>query len=286
MDYGSELETDLEYAEDLGVKHDLGIVLRMIPSVLYGSGGAATSDEVTLLGIPIDNMTMDEAVEDILERMDGEKPHRVCFVNADCANLAFRNATYLDALQRADLCLADGIGMKLAGKMLGREIRQNVNGTDLFPRLCTAMENTGKGIYLLGARPGVVEDVAEWIRRNAPGADVRGLQHGYFKPEEEADVIARIRDSGARVLLVAFGAPKQDLWVREHLEESGVKVAMGVGGLFDFYSGRMPRAPQWMRDSGLEWLYRLIKEPGRMWKRYLVGNGVFLFRTLREKILQ
>lgn len=285
IDYGTELEADLEYVDRHGVKADLGITLRALPALLYGAGAATAPDRLTLLGIPITNVTMAEAVETILQRLDGAPPAQIAFVNADCANIAYRNAEYLKVLQEADYCFADGIGLKLAGKMLAREIKQNVNGTDLFPRLCEAMAPSGKGLYLLGARPGVAEAVADWVRNHYPGVKVCGFHHGYYQPEEEPAVLDAIRGSGADLLLVAFGAPRQDLWVRKHLLDTGVAVAMGVGGLFDFYSGRIARAPVWMREMGMEWVYRLIQEPGRLWKRYLVGNGLFLYRVLRERLL-
>jgi N-acetylglucosaminyldiphosphoundecaprenol N-acetyl-beta-D-mannosaminyltransferase len=227
---------------------------------------------------------MAESIEDILSKLNRETPSQICFVNADCANIAYKNGHYLRVLQGADLCLADGIGLKLGAKILGQDIKQNVNGTDLFPRLCESLSRTGKGIYLLGARPGVAESVARWVQENAPDTTVSGFRHGYFDPEEEAAVIEDIRRSGARLLLVAFGAPHQDLWINEHLHETGVNLAMGVGGLFDFYSGRLTRAPVWMREMGMEWVYRLIQEPGRLWKRYLIGNGVFLSRVTRERL--
>jgi N-acetylglucosaminyldiphosphoundecaprenol N-acetyl-beta-D-mannosaminyltransferase len=108
---------------------------------------------------------------------------------------------------------------------------------------------------------------------------ISGAHHGFFSEAEEADVLETIRRSGAAVLLVAFGAPKQDLWISRNLAAAQVRVAMGVGGLFDFYSGRIPRAPSWMRELGLEWMYRFIQEPRRMWRRYFVGNVVFLYRV-------
>jgi N-acetylglucosaminyldiphosphoundecaprenol N-acetyl-beta-D-mannosaminyltransferase len=113
-----------------------------------------------------------------------------------------------------------------------------------------------------------------------PGLTVSGTQHGYYEAAETTQVKARIRAAQADVLLVAMGAPKQELWIRQHAEETGVKVALGVGGLFDFYGGRIERAPVWMREIGMEWLFRLGKEPRRMWKRYLVGNAVFAARIL------
>lgn len=284
IDYGTELETDVEYVERHGVLQDIGISLRAIPAVLYGKGVASAPDKITILGIPLTNLTMDETVETIIEKLQGDQSVQICFVNADCANIAYRNPNYLDVLKKADYCLADGIGLKLAGKLLAQEIRQNVNGTDLFPHLCEALAKTGKSIFLLGAKPGVADDVARWISQHHPEVAVRGAQHGYFKPEEEALILAAMRESEASLLLVALGAPKQDLWISQHLQETGVKAAMGVGGLFDFYSGRMPRAPLWMREIGMEWLYRLIQEPDRMWKRYLVGNFVFLCRVVWERI--
>jgi N-acetylglucosaminyldiphosphoundecaprenol N-acetyl-beta-D-mannosaminyltransferase len=140
-------------------------------------------------------------------------------------------------------------------------------------------------MFLLGARPGVAEGVRKWVLERFPLLDVCGVQHGYYGPQEEQGIIRQIRDSGANLVLVAFGAPKQDLWICDHLQEMGANVAIGVGGLFDFYSGRIPRAPLWMRKMGMEWVYRLVQEPGRLWKRYLIGNGLFLARVLRQKFL-
>jgi N-acetylglucosaminyldiphosphoundecaprenol N-acetyl-beta-D-mannosaminyltransferase len=113
---------------------------------------------------------------------------------------------------------------------------------------------------------------------------VCGTQHGYFSTAEETDVLRSIEDAKTDLLLVAFGAPKQDLWIREKLGSSNVRVAIGVGGLFDFFSGRIPRAPLWLREMGLEWTYRLYQEPRRLWRRYVVGNAIFLLRTMYFRI--
>lgn len=242
---------------------------------------ANSPNRIQLLGIPLDNLTLDDAVETILHRIDWPAPQQICFVNADCANIACRQPQYLNVLRQADLVFADGIGMRLAGKFLGSSVRDNVNGTDLFPRLCEALRGTRKSLYLLGARPGVAEGVRDWIAAHHPGVVVAGCRHGYFATDEEPAVVRTIADSKADLLLVAFGAPRQDLWIREHLGDLGVKVAMGVGGLFDFYAGRVPRAPNWMRRGGLEWLYRLYQEPGRLWRRYVLGNPLFLLRVAR-----
>jgi len=281
--YSGEAASDVEYVEAQTLRGDFGIALRAIPALLYGEGVAVTQDVVSILDISIDNMTMTDALEWIVRHAAAESPAQICFVNADCANIAYRKPDYLAVLHAARLVLADGIGMKLAGKLLGREIRQNVNGTDLFPRLCESLCGTGAGIFLLGARSGVAEKVRDWIAEHHPSTLVSGYHDGYYSPAEEPEVIGEIARSGASVLLVAFGAPRQDMWIREHLANTGVKVAMGVGGLFDFYSGRIPRAPVWMREVGAEWLYRFYQEPGRMWRRYFVGNAVFLWRVVRAR---
>ena len=281
--YSGEAESDVEYIESQTLRGDFGIALRAIPALLYGEGVAVSQDVVSILGISIHNMTMSDALDWIVARAASDSPGRVCFVNADCANIAYRNRDYLTLLHESELVLADGIGMKLAGKMLGRDIRQNVNGTDLFPRLCESLTGTSAGIYLLGARPGVAEKVRDWIVEHYPSTLVSGYRDGYFSPAEEPEVICDIARSGAAILLVAFGAPRQDVWIHRHLAATGVKVAMGVGGLFDFYSGRVPRAPVWMREVGAEWLYRFFQEPRRMWRRYFVGNAVFLWRVIRAR---
>jgi N-acetylglucosaminyldiphosphoundecaprenol N-acetyl-beta-D-mannosaminyltransferase len=287
IDYLSEVEADLEYIATRSFRGDLGILLRAAISGCIGlpptKENTLAEDRVSILGLSIDNLTMNEAVAEIVERMDRAEPSHVCFLNADCLNIACRDREYTDVVRRANCVLADGIGLKLAGQILGQTIRQNVNGTDLFPRLCAALEGTGQGVFLLGGRPGVAEAVAQWMAARYPAVDVRGTQHGYFAAAEEPQVIQRIAASGASVLLVAFGAPRQEKWIDCHLRETGVRVAVGVGGLFDFYSGRMPRAPLWMRELGCEWLFRFWQEPRRLWRRYFVGNGLFLARVMWSK---
>lgn len=281
--FEGELATDARYAETRSLRGDLGIGLRAGPAALYGGAAPACPEQVSILGVVVANLSLPESVAEIVLRARRGAGCRICFVNADCLNLAYRDAAYCDALQSADLVLPDGIGLKLAGRLLGRPIRQNVNGTDLFPRLCAELAQAGKSIYLLGGRPGVPETVAAWIRSGHPALNIRGARHGYFAAGEEQSVIAEIRQSGADVLLVALGAPRQDLWIRRYVSDLGVGAAIGVGGLFDFYSGRIPRAPQWLREMGLEWFYRLLQEPGRMWRRYVLGNAVFLYRVGRER---
>lgn len=280
--YGSEQMSDAEYVDTNSLLGDLGIALRTIPAALYDECAPLAPERIQLMGISIDNLTMAEAVEAMIAQAQGNSPSQVCFVNADCINIAFRDAAYTSVLAASEMVLADGIGVRLAGKILNRNIRQNVNGTDLLPELCAAAERAGLSFYLVGGRPGVAELVAEWMRTTYPRLRVGGWRDGYFRPDDVPAVLAGIRDSGAEILLVAMGAPKQEKWLREHLAESGATLGIGVGGLFDFYSGRIPRAPMWMREVGMEWFYRFLQEPSRMWRRYMVGNVVFLTRALRH----
>ncbi len=285
IDYGAEVEADAEYVEQRSMRGDFGILLRAVPAILYGEGVEETSNRIRMLEIPINNLTMGEVLEVLLQSMRGKTAQQICFINADCMNIACRDEAYFGMLKMADYVFADGIGLKLAGKLLNRPVRQNINGTDLFPRLLSRMEAEKKSVYFLGARPEVVEGVASWVRGHYPQLKIAGFRSGYFKPEEEDSVVNEVAASGANLLMVALGAPRQDLWIARHKARLGAGAAVGVGGLFDFYSGRIPRAPQWLREMGMEWTYRLVQEPGRMWKRYLIGNGLFLGRILAEKWL-
>jgi N-acetylglucosaminyldiphosphoundecaprenol N-acetyl-beta-D-mannosaminyltransferase len=284
IDYDSELTLDGEYVDTQSTWGDIALTLRAIPAVLYGAGVATAPDTLELLGIRINNLTMGEAISKIVEWTDSIEARQVCFVNTDCANIAYRDNDYLEILRSASLTLSDGIGMKLGGKLLSRELKQNVNGTDLFPRLCKTIAGTGKGIYLLGGKPGVADEVKYWIEKNHPGVVVKGTQHGYFDSESEDKIIKSVSSSGAEILLVAFGAPRQEKWISKNLSKLGVKVVLGVGGLFDFYSGRIKRAPVWVRELGMEWFFRFYQEPRRMWRRYFLGNFIFLYRIVKERV--
>ncbi len=242
------------------------------------------TSQITLFDIDIDNVTLERAVEMIVDRLDGDTPTQVSFLNADCVNIAYRSPEYLEALQKSDLVFADGIGVRVAGEVLGQSVCDNVNGTDLFPLLAAALEGSGKRIYLLGGRPGVADGVARWLAKNHPGVELAGWRNGYFSAEEEAKVVEDIRRSGADLVLVAFGAPRQELWIRRYLSKLGAKVVIGVGGLLDFFSGRISRAPRWIRKLGMEWSYRLYREPTRLGRRYVIGNVVFLARLAQLRL--
>jgi N-acetylglucosaminyldiphosphoundecaprenol N-acetyl-beta-D-mannosaminyltransferase len=225
---------------------------------------------------------MNEAVEWIINRAQTGSQAQICFVNPDCLNLAYTNSDYLRVLVRSERVLPDGIGIHVGGRMKGTPMLENVNGTDLFPLLCASAAAVHIPFYLLGARPAVAEATAQAIRARYPGLQVAGTHDGYFAAQDTAGVIDQINSSGAKILLVAMGAPRQDLWLAANRGQLAPPMLIGVGGLFDFYSGNMPRAPMWMREIGLEWTWRLLREPGRMWRRYLLGNPLFLYRVWKE----
>ena len=194
--YGSEIAADLEYIGGRSLGGDLAILLRALMAGLYGCSKPA-ANHIRLFDLPIDNITMTDAVERIVAQTDQSEPRQVCFVNADCVNLSFGNSAYRSVLQSAWMVLPDGVGMKLAGRAFGRDVRENLCGTDVFISLCQALAGTGKKVFLLGGRPGVAERVVGWIERNHPGVNIAGVHHGYFTADEEPGVIRQIADTGA-----------------------------------------------------------------------------------------
>ncbi|MBK1643690.1 glycosyltransferase [Thiocapsa imhoffii] len=280
--YAPEAQVDSEYAYAQTTGGDAGLIVRSLIGEVLGGGEAPTPPMLEFFGIPIVNTTMPEAVDWIAERVRAREPALLTFVNPDCLNIAYVDAAYRQILLDAARVLPDGIGIHIGCRMLGVALQANVNGTDLFPKLCERAAQTGFGLFLLGARPGIAEAVAANLQAQYPNLTIAGTHHGYFSPDEEGAVIEQINASGAAVLLVAFGVPRQEAWLAAHQARLHPPVRMGVGGLFDFYSGRIPRAPVWMREIGLEWVWRLLQEPGRMWRRYVIGNPLFLYRVWRQ----
>jgi len=210
--------------------------------------------------------------------LDGAR-RRVAFINADCVNIASRDAAYARDIDRMDLLLPDGSGLALAAKMLGKRFTDNLNGTDLFPVLCAEANRQAKSIFFLGGAPGIAERAAEAAILANPGLRVAGTAHGYL--DDEAATVAQVNESGADIVLVAMGAPKQEAFIARHATTLRASLCMGVGGLFDFVAGEKPRAPVAIRKVGMEWAWRLMIEPRRLARRYLVGNPVFLARAAR-----
>ena len=227
-----------------------------------------------VLGYQIDNLNTREAISRVL----APGRHKVAFLNAHCANVAARNDHYAAALERAEMVLADGIGVAMAARMKGTRIRENLNGTDFVPWLLTAAAKRGQSVYLLGGKPGTAERAAAALCRQIPGLRIAGTRDGYSGAEDRA-AIMDINASGADILLVAMGVPLQELWVDRNFDALKARVCLSVGGLFDFLAGNVSRAPEWVRRAQSEWVWRLLMEPRRMAKRYLIGNLTFLARA-------
>ena len=236
-----------------------------------------------LFGISINSSSMQESVAWVLREAFRHRKSTAHFVNADCLNHAYKNKEYRRSLRDAKRVFADGSGIKLAANILEVTAGENINGTDMFPLICERSVQTNASLFMLGAKPDVARVAAENMQQRYPGLRIAGTRDGYFSREETASVIDEINKSGANIVLVAMGAPRQETWLSKYRHQINAGICLGVGGLFDYYSGNIPRAPDWMRRMGLEWIWRFMQEPGRMWKRYWIGNFVFIYRVMKQK---
>ena len=243
-------------------------------------GLLAALPKASVFGVPIDCTTLADAVRQVAAAAVSRpaRPAFFAFVNAHCLNVAWRDAAYAAILRGATRVWPDGTGVRLAGRRLGFPVPENVNGTDLFPRLCDAAAREGFSLFFYGARPEVVARVAVNVARDWPQVKIAGCCDGYV---DDATACARIRAARPDVLLVAKGVPLQEKWIAAHRDALPCGAILAVGGLFDFVSGRIPRAPRWMRRLGIEWVYRLRQEPTRLFARYVLGNPFFLWRLSR-----
>lgn len=235
-----------------------------------------------LLGLPLDPVTMERAVEEAVgaARGDGFLQHGC--LNAAKVVRAHREPALADALRRCGLVTADGQAIVWAARLLGRPLPGRVAGIDLMEQLLEAAERTGLSVYLLGAREEPLARAAAAIRARHPRLEVAGTRNGYWSPGEEGEVVRAVAASGADLLFVALDTPRKELFLERHREEIGVGFAMGVGGAFDVLAGDLRRAPAWARGAGLEWLFRLAQEPRRLARRYVAGNTQFAWLVLRE----
>jgi len=282
--YDDEQVTDHEFYYSATTKEHIGVSLRgVVGSILGGNEPRQAPPMLHFWGIDIVNTTMTEALDWIEQRILKKQKALLAFVNPDCLNIAYTHSAYREVLQAADRILPDGIGINIGCRMLNESLLSNINGTDLFPRLCERAAKCGHRLFLLGGLPGVAELTAQAMQQRYPELIIAGVHNGFFDSEQETELIEEINNARPDILLVGFGAPKQELWLARIREQLNATVCLGTGGLFDFYSGHIARAPVWMREIGLEWTWRLIQEPGRMWKRYIIGNPLFLYRVWLQR---
>lgn len=235
---------------------------------------------VDILGVSIDSITMDDACEKIYGFLDGNEIRTVFTPNSEIIMTAQRDSVLKDILNSGDLVVPDGAGVVLASSILGKKVPAKVSGIDIIKKLFSDA-NHSVSFFLLGAKPGVAELAKQKLVSAYPGIKIAGTQHGYFNAGEEESVVEAINNSGANVLLVALGASKQEKWIYENKNRLNVKVCIGIGGSLDIFAGKARLAPEFIRKAGLEWLYRLIKEP-RRFKRML-DLPRFMFCILKAK---
>ncbi|MGB7440200.1 MAG: WecB/TagA/CpsF family glycosyltransferase [Coleofasciculaceae cyanobacterium] len=234
------------------------------------------ADTIEFLNFFFDRMSPSEVVEALQTRLLRRQGGRIYFANAHTMVTAAKNRALVKALKHKDLLLADGSGVRWSSAFLGKPLTYNLNGTDLVPALCKAGAVKNLSIYLLGAKPGVAEEAAANLADDYPGLMIAGTQHGYFPKEQTPQVLESIRNAGPHILLVAMGVPLQEIWIHQYASQLPGISCMGVGGLFDFMAQRVTRAPHWVREVGMEWLWRMLMEPRRLWKRYVIGNFTFI----------
>jgi N-acetylglucosaminyldiphosphoundecaprenol N-acetyl-beta-D-mannosaminyltransferase len=235
--------------------------------------------KVELFGVPVDPLTIDETVARCQELIEQRRPVQHAFINAAEAVMMEDVPGFRETLAACDIVNVDGQSVVWAARLMGVALPGRVAGPDLMERLLDLAERMSYPVYFLGARAEVLGDFEVAVRRLHPRLTIAGRHHGYFDDDEA--VADEIRGTGARLLFVAISSPRKEFFLSRNLERIGPLFAMGVGGTFDLVAGKTRRAPRWMQDAGLEWLFRLIQEPRRMWRRYLIGNARFLGLTLR-----
>jgi N-acetylglucosaminyldiphosphoundecaprenol N-acetyl-beta-D-mannosaminyltransferase len=236
----------------------------------------ASPEKITLFGVPIDNLTLEETLQRIEQLIRAGPTHQHVAVNVDKIVKLQRDPQLRQAVLGCDLITADGQPLVWASRLLGRPLKERVTGIDLFEKLLARCAQRRYRVFLLGARPQVVEKLVALLRERYPQLPLAGWRDGYWSQPQERDVVEQIRRARPDVLFVAISSPKKELFLSRCKAELQVPFVMGVGGSFDVMAGLVRRAPRWMQRCGLEWLYRLLQEPARLWRRYLVEDVAFL----------
>jgi len=237
-----------------------------------------------VFGFPVDAVSMQGAVGIADAAIRTRARCRLGSVNAAKLVSMQKDPGLARAVSESEIVLPDGVGVVWAARLLEGVHMRRVTGIDLMERLVALAAERGYAIFFLGARDAVLRDMLERLGRRYPGFRVAGARNGYFGTEEEADIVAGVRESGADILFVGMGTPAKELWIDRHHEAMGVPVCMGVGGSFDVFGGHVQRAPRWMQRLGLEWFHRFLQEPRRMWRRYFIVSTGFFLRVLGEAL--
>lgn len=245
---------------------------------------AQSQAAVPLLGLPCATVDVDGAREFAVEAVASGRFHSVLFANAAKVVMAERDEKLRDALLDADLLAADGQSLVWASRVLGQPLPERVAGIDYMIDLLRVGDRHGWRVFFLGGRDQVLREVEAYCRRHHPGLVVAGSHNGYFAPERDAEVAEIVRRADADVLFVGMPSPRKELWIARSGPSSGVSLAVASGGSFDVIAGAVRRAPDFWQRAGLEWLWRVVQEPRRLWKRYLTTNSRFLAMLTRERL--
>lgn len=237
----------------------------------------------TIFDIEVDNLTLDETIMVINRSIAYKQPLMHIVVNAAKLVNMQNDIELKRSIQNADLVNADGMAVVWASKLLGKPLKERVAGIDLFTGLIANAAKRHEKVFLLGAKQDIVEKVADVFTKKYGAEIIGGFKNGYFKTSEENDIVQQIVDSGSTYLFVAMSSPKKEIFLSEHKEAlSKLGFIMGVGGSFDVVAGKVKRAPLWMQKIGMEWFYRFLQEPKRMWKRSFIDNGKFIGLVIKE----
>jgi len=235
------------------------------------------------LGLALSPISVETFIKRVAVWGQSRERRFITYINAACVNVYFRDPEYAEILRRTDLLYADGQAVVWAARRAGVDLAERVNAGDFFEDFCRACAERQISLFFLGSREGIAERAADELRRKTPGLRIVGTHHGYFSPEEEPRIVKAINAARPDLLIVGMGVSRQEKWWAKVGERLEAPVCWCVGALFEYKAGRRARAPVWMRRLGLEWLFRLILEPRRLWRRYLVGNLVFLYRVWRNQ---
>lgn len=240
---------------------------------------------INFLNAPMDIATMQETVSFIESRIERKQFLQHVVVNvAKIVNMQ-KDPVLAKSVKACEVINIDGMGVVFGARFLGHEVPERVAGVDLFHELLAMSAKRDFPVFLLGATEEVVSKTVEVVKTQNPNLTIAGYNDGYFWDDEEA-VVTKIRESGAKLLFVAITSPKKENFINKWQNKLGADFVMGVGGTFDVVAGKVKRAPQWMQNAGLEWLYRVIQEPRRMWKRYLITNSKFAYLLLKDKLIK
>lgn len=238
---------------------------------------------VKFLNTYVDALTMDETLIQIENAIINKECIQHVVINAGKVNLMQNNNELVKIINQCPIINADGQSIVWASRYLGHKLPERVAGIDIFIELVKLSAEKGYKPYFFGATQEVVETVVNKFKNQYPSLEIAGYRNGYFSDEESELIAKDIHESGADILFVAFSSPKKEFWIKENIDIMQVPFSMGVGGSFDVVAGKTTRAPKWMQTCGLEWFYRFIQEPRRMFKRYIIGNFKFLKIVILEK---